>query len=146
MNMQLLMQYAWTLAARTRRYHFGGDDPIQGFDCSGLVMELMIAAGILQHGSDMNAQALCDHFSHNGSFNSWGPGALAFYGKDMRKVTHVAFCLDNQTMLEAGGGDSGTTTDEAAIRQNAFIRMRPIKYRKDFLCVIKPFYPGGFNA
>jgi hypothetical protein len=45
-------------------------------------------------------------------------------------------------MVEAGGGGSDTITDEVAIKRNAFVRIRPIRYRKDFQQVIMPMYPG----
>ena len=121
-------------------YIWGGDDPT-GFDCSGLVQELLACAGMDPPG-DQTAQGLYDHFRMNGSVDSWGFGALAFYGESLTKITHVAFCMSSYSMLEAGGGGSTTTSLEAAKKQNAFVRLRPIKRRKDFLCVVKPYYPN----
>lgn len=143
MNLANLIKYAEILACRTKRYQFGGDDPIQGFDCSGYVIELLKSVGLIAHGEDMTAQGLFNRFEQCGAYNCWGPGALAFYGKDVRHITHVGFCIDSMLMFEAGGGDSTTTTDERAIQQNAFIRMRPIRYRSDFIAVIKPYYNVG---
>jgi hypothetical protein len=40
-------------------------------------------------------------------------------------------------MIEAGGGDANTNTIEEAILKNAFVRLRPYKYRKDWLDTIK---------
>lgn len=110
-----------------------------GFDCSGLVQELLAAAGEDPPG-DQTAQALYDYFCNNGKINTWGAGSLAFYGTDLKHISHVAFCLDERVCIEAGGGDSTTTSISQAIKMAAFVRIRPIKRRKDFLVVIKPYY------
>lgn len=99
-----------------------------------------MSAGVDPAG-DQTAQGLYNHFEKNGSYNQWGPGSLAFFGESALKVTHVAFCIDSNVCIEAGGGGSKTTSVEAAIKANAFIRMRPIKHRKDLVAVIRPFYP-----
>src|SRR3972149_3669813 len=43
-------------------YLWGGDDPMSGFDCSGLIVEILQAVGILPHGSDFTADALYEKF------------------------------------------------------------------------------------
>jgi cell wall-associated NlpC family hydrolase len=135
--MQFILSYALSFLGTP--YFYGGDDPIKGIDCSGLVMELLIAAGVFSHGTDMTAQSLYNHFENN-SGSGWALGSLAFYGKDARNISHVAFCLNEKLMIESGGGTSTTKTLEEAIQRNAFVRIRPIKYRKDFFCVLKPDY------
>ncbi len=141
MNMEWLKLYLFALVGTP--YRWGGDDTILGFDCSGLACEVLIAMGVLPHGTDMTAQALFDHFSKQGSVESYGIGALAFYGKDVKHITHVAVSLDETLMVEAGGGGADTVSLDAAARRNAFCRVRAIKYRKDFLCVVKPYYLKG---
>lgn len=113
-----------------------------GYDCSHYVCEILMASGVLPHNSYLTAQGLFDKFSQDGKYGTVGAGALAFFGKDAKSVSHVGFCLDDRLMLNAAGGDSQTVSDAAASKQNAFVKMRPIKYRKDFLAVIKPNYPG----
>jgi cell wall-associated NlpC family hydrolase len=138
--LQFLIQYAFALLARTHRYHYGGDDPIQGFDCSGFVGELLKAAGELPwNAPKMSAQQIHDFYDRKVG-SSFAAGSLAFYGSDILHIDHVAFCLDSNVALEAAGGDATTISDAKAIQQNAFIKMRPIRYRKDFLCVLKPNY------
>ncbi len=141
MSMEFFKLYLFALIGLP--YRWGGDDSIQGFDCSGLTCELLIAMGVLPHGTDLTAQGLYDKFSQKGSVGQYGIGALAFYGKDTKSITHVAPCLDEELMVEAGGGGADTVTLDVAARRNAFVRMRPIRYRKDFLCVVKPFYLRG---
>lgn len=135
--MEILRSYA--LSFLHRPYRWGGDDPISGLDCSGLTQEILASIGMDPPG-DQTAQSLFDHFSHNGSYNSWGVGALAFYGKSAKEITHVGFCVDNYRMVEAGGGDSTTISLTEAIKRNAFVRIRLIKARKDLIAVIRPYY------
>lgn len=138
MDPVLIRQYA--LALLGRPYHFGGDNPISGFDCSGLVSELLRASGIVQWNYRDCAQGIYDLFERNGSINAFGTGSLAFYGDNAKAITHIGFCLDQHSMIEAGGGTSETDTVDEASARDAFVRIRPIKYRKDFFCVIRPYY------
>lgn len=118
-------------------YRWGGDDPLDGYDCSGFVIELLQSVGVFPHGKDATAHDL---------FNLCRPtsgasfGALCFYGSQ-KKITHVGFCLDANSMLEAGGGDSRTISIENATKQNAYIRIRPISFRRDLVGIRMPNYP-----
>jgi lipoprotein Spr len=138
MNLELLKLYALSLIGTP--YFFGGDDPMSGFDCSGLVSEMLRAAGLVPYNFRTNAQGLFNEFKSKATPTLPALGAIAFFGKSVSEITHVAFCLDSFTMVEAGGGDSSTTTDAVASKQNAFVRLRPVKFRKDFLLTIMPNY------
>jgi len=73
-------------------------------------------------------------------------GGLAFYGQNELKITHVGFCLNPSLMLESGGGNSKTKTFQDATKQNAYIKMRPIYYRVDFLkCLIPKAFQYAFK-
>jgi hypothetical protein len=144
MNMEFFKLYLMALVGTP--YRIGGDDPILGFDCSGLAGEVMRSVGALPHGPKMNAQQLADLFGAKGKVGEYGIGALSFYGADMKHITHVGVCLDDELMIEAGGGHADTTTLEKAADTNAFVKMRPIRYRKDFLTVIRPYFPKGIKA
>ncbi len=119
-------------------YHFGGNYP-GGWDCSGYVCELLGSVGAVPFGTRTTAQGLYNMFEKTGS-SAWTAGSLAFFGADTTKVEHVGFCLDQYLMLEAGGGDETVVNLAIAAEKHAFVRMRPIRYRKDFLIVIKPSY------
>jgi peptidoglycan endopeptidase LytE len=145
MNMTFLLQYAFRLI--TDPYHWGGDDPIMGFDCSGFVQELLMAAGVIKRvGSEkLNALTLFNWLmQHGGSQGTFGAGSIAFFGKSVTEISHVGFCIDSSYMLHYGSGDHTTTSADRAAEQNAFGRMDLIRYRADFLCVVKPAYrtPG----
>jgi hypothetical protein len=43
-------------------------------------------------------------------------------------------------MLEAGGGNSKTTSLAVAAEQNAYVRIRPIRFRKDVFGFRNPPY------
>lgn len=121
-------------------YRWAGDDTIEGFDCSGLVQELLASEGMDPPG-DQTAQELYRHFTGKGPVGqaAHGLGALVFYGSDAKSVTHVAMMLNEFQVIEAGGGGSKTTSLEAAAAQNAFIRIRPYDRRKDVVAIINPF-------
>jgi len=121
-------------------YKYGGNNPIEGLDCSGLVCEILKSCGVLPFDADFSAQALFDHLEKNGSPNRQDLGSVAFYGKSVTTIVHTAFCLDRWRMVEAGGGDHLTLTRGDAAVRNAFVKVRKIEYRKDFLYCLKPNY------
>lgn len=133
-----LIEYALSFVGIA--YRWGGDDPMAGYDCSGFVQEILASVGMDPPG-DQTAEGLLRHFSPSGRYlfkDTMEPGALVFYGKN--QATHVALGIDEFRVIEAAGGGSKTTDLPAAIRDNAFIRIRPWRYRSDFLCAIMPPY------
>lgn len=120
-------------------YRWGGDDPVHGYDCSGLVLELLKSVGVVEPSFDTTAEGLYNMFKAEHTEKS-GFGVLAFYGSQ-RGINHVAFCLNERECIEAGGGTHVVTSDDSAARNNAFIRIRPIRYRKDFVGFRYPKYP-----
>lgn len=135
--MELLKLYALRFVGTP--YTWGGDDSIYGYDCSGFVQELLASVGMDPPG-DQTAQGLFNHFEKNAKWNSYGIGALAFYGKSVTQIIHVAMMLDQWRIIEAGGGGSKTLTREDAAKHNAYIRIRHIKSRPDLVAVLKPQY------
>jgi len=137
-DMEFVKQYA--LSFLLKNYKFGGDD-FSGIDCSGLVQEILMAAGIDPVG-DQTAQTLFNYFidPKNGTSGEPRLGSLAFYGESHLKISHIAWCLTSYLMIEAGGGTSKTNTVQDAIDKNAFVRVRPIHRRKDLIAIINPKY------
>jgi len=136
--MKTLEKYAMSMVGLP--YKWGGDDPIKGFDCSGLVIELLQSCGMLPRGYDTTASGLYHRFLKSGNQTVLGFGSLVFYGKGTHRITHVGFMIDEWRMIEAGGGNSRTVNRDVAASQNAFIRIRPIDFRKDLVAVVKPKY------
>lgn len=119
-------------------YKWGGDDPIHGFDCSGFIIELLKAMGVVHNNFDTTANGLYRHHDIT-RVNNPDFGVLAFFGN--MRATHVSFCLNNTIHIEAGGGGSKTKTEKNAADQNAYLRVRPINSRSDLLGFGWPKYP-----
>ena len=128
------------------RYHFGddesrGDDPVGGFDCSGLVCEVLRSIGLIGNRERLSAQGLFQRFHHEKSDTPVSPayGVLVFFGKNVDRITHVAIHKNQTTIIEAGGGARTTKDESEAARRNAFVRERPAAYRSDLVGHADPF-------
>lgn len=121
-------------------YVWGGDDPVGGFDCSGLASEWLQSTGVLPHKSRLTAHGLYGLFSKNNAGNDRKFGALVFYGKP-DFVSHVDIVLNENFIIGASGGGAKNQTREDAIRTNGFVKIRPAKYRSDVVAVVLPKYP-----
>lgn len=137
-DMEFIKDYA--VSFLLTKYIYGGDD-FAGIDCSGLVQEILMAAGIDPEG-DQTAQTLFNYFidPKYGSAGEPRLGALAFYGSSHLQISHIAWCLNSYLMIEAGGGSSNTLTERDAMARNAFVRLRPIHRRRDLVAIILPKY------
>lgn len=135
--MELLRQYALSFVGLP--YRWGGDDSIEGFDCSGAAQEILASVGMDPPG-DQTAHGLYHHFKNHHKSRTIECGSLLFFGSPS-KIVHVGFAIDNFRMVEAGGGDSRTVDRDAAVRQNAYVRVRPYTSRSDFVAAFLPLYP-----
>lgn len=140
-DLETVINYAFSFTHTP--YRWGGNTSLTGIDCSGFVCEVLRAGGVLKNKEDLNAQALYDRFSkaNFGIICIQGhPGCLCFYGKSTTEITHVAFCLTPTRVIEAGGGDSKTTTLDDAKARGAMVRVRRIDYRGDLVAIVRPAY------
>lgn len=137
-NKQIIYDYCMSLLLTP--YKFGGANPLDGLDCSQTVIEIASAIG-LAPPIDMTAQELYAYYLHHGAPSDPKFGALVFFGKSLQSISHIGFCLSDKLMIEAGSGDRTTTYLEVAVRQGAFVRIRPIRKRSDFLVSILPRWP-----
>jgi hypothetical protein len=116
------LAYAWEQLGRF--YSWGGDDPA-GYDCSGLVVEYLKSMGIMRRGTDATAQGLRERFPE---IPQPRPGCLVFRLSEGRAVhVEIVWKIIGERVLTIGasGGGSRTRTHDDAIRDNAFIKVRP---------------------
>jgi len=118
-------------------YAWGGDDPVGGFDCSGLVVEVLQAVGILPDKSDFTAHSLYQHFEDKAVIVPYG-GCLAFVLRDGR-IGHVELLIDDLHTIGAAGGGPQTHTVADAIRQNAYVKIRPLTHLGESVLFVDPF-------
>ena len=121
-------------------YIFGGNNPMTGWDCGALLTEWLKVTGEIPYNADLSAQMIFDKYERNSTSGLFTRGAIAFYGSEVRKISHVGLLLNSYQMLEAGGGDHTTTTLEEAKKRGAMTRVRLVHYRKDFIVTLKPSY------
>lgn len=119
-------------------YLWGGDDP-SGFDCSGLIVEVLKAVGMIGHKVDFTADQLFRIFEKNKQTIKQ-EGCLVFWFDSIRsRAIHVEMMIDEFHTIGASGGGSKTITIQDAIKHNAFVKMRPIIYRGSNYVICDPF-------
>lgn len=140
MIIKLMIAYAKTWIGIP--YKWGGNSP-DGVDCSGFVQLVLQRVGLDPVG-DQTAQAIYDHFLKTGSkIISAREGAIIFFGKNVKSITHVSIALNETDMIEAGGGGSKTNTYDDAVRDDAWVRIKPITNRRDVVAILMPDYTKG---
>ena len=133
---ELALKIAWQMWGQS--YKWGGDDPISGFDCSGMVVEILKSTGQLSREGDWTAQSLFDLFKYRIVVVA-RPGCLVFWGQGLKSITHIEMMIDDLRTIGASGGGSRTLTEQDAIRQNAYIKIRPLSSRKPPVSIVDPF-------
>lgn len=133
MNDDPILRYLWSLVGKP--YIWGGKGP-NGFDCSGLVIEILRARGLVKSGFDTTANGLFIRTIRGGTLRGC-KHALAFYGQ-MGNITHVGYCIDEEYMIESGAGNSSCVDEASASKLGAFVRLSPIYSRKDFKAIHIP--------
>lgn len=111
-------------------YTWGGDDP-SAFDCSGIVVEGLKSVGKIHRKSDYSAEGLWRQFRKHvrKKWDDPEPGDLCFWFDNQGVAVHVAVCINEEFYIGAEGGGRHVKTLEAAIKENAFIKIRPLSSR-----------------
>ncbi len=118
-------------------YVWAGDDP-SGFDCSGFVLECLKTVGVVSERDDLTADGLLRKFSPK-LVPAPCEGALLFLLNRDGKATHVVICLDESFQIGASGGTKDTVDLRAAWRDNAYVKIRPIRFDATRMKVADPF-------
>ena len=135
------------LAFQGLPYIWGGDDPVQGFDCSGFCIEILKSVGLLPRAGDWTASGLWEHFAsiHNCVISQTDivEGCLVFwhgrYKWDKHQIIHVEYALNDTLCIGASGGGSATDSRTDAILGNAYVKIRPYATRKKIYGAVDPF-------
>jgi peptidoglycan DL-endopeptidase LytE len=128
---------ATALAYLGTPYVWGGDDP-SGFDCSGFVLECLKSCGLVGEHEDHTADSLMRKFSDR-EIQAPVEGAILFSLDPNGKATHVVICLDDQFQIGASGGTSKTSDVTSAWRDNAYVKIRPIRLTPGRCRLVDPF-------
>lgn len=137
--MKYLIKY--TFSFLNVPYKWGGNNALEGFDCSGFIQEVLASVGRDPRG-DQTAQMLFESLRFSSSKEEKAkPGAILFFGESRTQIHHTAFAIDEHRMIEAGGGDRGVRTIGDAEIRGAMVRIRPIQTRHDLIEILYPNYP-----
>ena len=117
-------------------YSYGGSD-FSGMDCSGIIIEVLKSVGILPHKLDDTAHGLYLKFKAKQVDRGYS-GCLVFWFKE-GKARHVMMMCDDFHVMGACGGTGETQTLKDAIRDDAFVKMRPIDHKGDIYKICDPF-------
>jgi hypothetical protein len=120
-------------------YIWGGNNPAVGWDCSGFVIECLRTAGVLPPVGDWTAAQLHARFADRAT-KQLKPGVLLFWrrGQAIGHVEMVYVVIGGRAWtIGASGGGPSTTTREAAIRADAFVRIRPAA--SNWVAAVDPF-------
>lgn len=131
-------EYIWQFIGRP--YAWGGDDPMAGFDCSGLIVEVLRATGLLAPHEDLTADGLWQKFKKYQVVKPY-TGCLLFWFKN-NKAIHVEMAIDDFFTIGASGGGPHVKDLSQAIKENAFVKMNPIESRPGWRAV-DPFLTIG---
>ena len=138
----LALDVAWSFLGL--QYSWGGNDPIAGFDCSGLVIEALKSVGVLPRVGDWSAHALLhDIFRDRPRVptSELRPGCLVFWARADGHIRHVEMVyavLERRAVtIGASGGGSATTTVAEAIRADAYVKIRPVA--PGWVAAVDPF-------
>lgn len=131
---QIALKVAWSFIGKP--YIWGGDDPVKGFDCSGFVIECLKSVGRLPRKGDWTANSLFSMFQRVDDLPY--EGCLVFW-KGSERIIHVELCLNDKFSIGASGGGSATMSEADAIKQNAYIKVRPFRTRNGIAGFCDPF-------
>lgn len=114
-------------------YIWGMKDPAKGLDCSGAVTVAYEKAGLAGSGAryhfgSADLQKVLKKISRYDA----KPGDVVFYGPN-NKVNHVMMYAGDDRVIGATGGGNKTRTIDDAQKAGAYVKFKPVDYRKDLI-------------
>lgn len=127
MTRQLFIDYLLMFVGTP--YKLGGN-VVQdgGLDCSGFILEGLRSVGKWGKGDDTAKGIFTSMCKQTNLRDKPMAGDLLFFGESRMTITHVAVCLNEYQMLEAGGTD-----------KDGMVRIRPLSWRKDLVAILNIF-------
>lgn len=118
-------------------YHYGGNDPRKGSDCSG---HLVGSRRILGYrDDDQIAQDMHDECVRENRPRGTGTlGELHFYGSSVTKIGHVTLAYDDLLAIGANNGTKTTKSRTAAKARSAGWQFCDPHYRNDHQATYMP--------
>lgn len=141
-----MRKYQWRIARHIawemygQPYKWGGDDPIEGVDCSGFVQECLYGVGALDRRVDRTAHGLWEHYQDVRAAAPYAGCLVFWWNSSKTKIRHVEMCHNHELSIGASGGGSRTVTKEIAAKQNAFVKCNPIEGRGIIAGYVDPFH------
>ena len=126
-------------------YSWGGDD-FSGFDCSGLIIEVLQAHGLIPRNKDYTAEGLRQKYA---KYSPPEPhaGCLIFFIHPTRQTaTHVAMAISKDFIIHSSGGGRGVKSLKEAIKQNAYIKKDSLKAEIERRSKYKVLYLDPFRS
>ncbi|MHC4867452.1 MAG: NlpC/P60 family protein [Planctomycetota bacterium] len=124
-------------------YLWAGDDPLGGFDCSGLAGEGLRSVGVIGRADRYASFQLAEMWQATTDIK---PGCLLFWNRRQQdgsqRIGHVEIVwrvLDDGTVLTIGASGGGRKTDtlQDAIDSDAYVKIREAV--KPWVKAVDPF-------
>jgi len=123
---EVVLRMAWKIWGTG--YIWGGATP-HGFDCSGMIIEMLQSVGAFPRGQDTTANGLMVRYPETKE-SELIPTDLIFWVNAGGRATHVGMAMDPPHLyLGAEGGGSTTRTLADAWKRKAYAKIRPIHSR-----------------
>ena len=107
------------------RYNWGGDNPLEGYDCSGFAMEYLKALGTCKDDEDHSAASIYNILKSNKkAIESPKFGCLVFYHRDNGSIYHVEIYAGLGYTLGASNGGRHINTESEARAADAYVKLR----------------------
>lgn len=109
-------------------YKYAGENPLEGEDCSQLIVNCLKSIGFMEQHEDLSCEGLWNRFHLKCPVSLTTPkrGALAFWFNSEAQPEHIAICLDHLMTIQAAGGHSWVDTKKEAVDTSAYVKYKRV--------------------